>query len=96
MSASSRPKVGGLAPDFTLPAADGAPVNLAELCTRKVVVLYFYPKDETPGCTVESCTFRDAYEDFVSAGAEVVEREPRRSRRRTRASPVVIVSPSSS
>ncbi|HEX3903837.1 MAG TPA: peroxiredoxin [Polyangia bacterium] len=69
---ASRPKVGGLAPDFTLPAADGTAVNLAELCTRKIVVLYFYPKDETAGCTVEACTFRDAYEDFVSAGAEVV------------------------
>jgi thioredoxin-dependent peroxiredoxin len=67
-----RPSVGERAPDFTLPRADGAPVRLAELTAKKTVVLYFYPKDETAGCTVESCAFRDAYEDFTAAGAEVV------------------------
>ena len=36
------------------------------------MVLYFYPKDETPGCTKEACSFRDSYEDFVKAGAEVI------------------------
>jgi len=65
-------KVGDPAPDFTLPGPDGAPVRLADLTARKVVVLYFYPKDQTPGCTIEACTFRDTYEDFVAAGAEVV------------------------
>ncbi len=67
-----RPKVGERAPDFTLPNADGEAVRLGELLARKVVVLYFYPKDETAGCTVEACAFRDAYEDFTAAGAEVV------------------------
>jgi len=67
-----RPNVGDQAPDFTLPAGDGPPVRLSELLSRKVVVLYFYPQDETPGCTVESCAFRDAYDDFRAAGAEVV------------------------
>ena len=67
-----RPRVGEPAPDFTLPNAAGQPVRLADLLGQKVVVLYFYPKDETAGCTVEACAFRDAYEDFTSAGAEVV------------------------
>ena len=67
-----RPRVGERAPDFTLPNANGEPIRLADLRTRKVVVLYFYPKDETAGCTVEACAFRDAYEDFTAAGAEVV------------------------
>ncbi len=68
----SRPNVGDRAPDFTLPRADGAPVRLAELTAEKTVVLYFYPKDETAGCTVESCAFRDEYENFTAAGAEIV------------------------
>jgi peroxiredoxin Q/BCP len=67
-----RPNVGERAPDFTLPNADGQAVRLADLLARKVVVLYFYPKDETAGCTAEACAFRDAYEDFTAAGAEVV------------------------
>jgi peroxiredoxin Q/BCP len=67
-----RPNVGDRAPDFTLPDANQAPVQLTELLSRKAVVLYFYPKDETPGCTAESCAFRDAYDDFTAAGAEVV------------------------
>jgi peroxiredoxin Q/BCP len=50
----------------------GATVSLASLIGRRTLVLYFYPKDETPGCTVEACTFRDQYEDFVAAGAEVI------------------------
>jgi thioredoxin-dependent peroxiredoxin len=65
-------QVGDKAPDFTLPKQDGTPVSLAELLSKGAVVLYFYPKDDTPGCTVEACSFRDAYEDFKDAGAEVV------------------------
>jgi peroxiredoxin Q/BCP len=63
---------GDRAPDFELSANDGRTVRLAEYRGKKAVVLYFYPKDETPGCTVEACTFRDEYEDFVAAGAEVI------------------------
>ena len=68
----SRPNVGDRAPDFRLPDANGATVRLSEILSKKAVVLYFYPKDETPGCTAESCAFRDAYDDFTAAGAEVV------------------------
>jgi thioredoxin-dependent peroxiredoxin len=64
--------VGDKAPLFSLPAANGAPFSLAEAIGRRTVVLFFYPKDDTPGCTVEACTFRDNYEAFVQAGAEVV------------------------
>ncbi len=64
--------VGQSAPDFTLPALKGGAVTLSDFVGKKNVVLFFYPKDMTPGCTVEACTFRDAYEDFVAAGAEVI------------------------
>ena len=59
------------ATDFTLPDSDGTPVTLSTLRGGWVVV-YFYPKDDTPGCTAESCAFRDSYEDFVEAGATVI------------------------
>jgi peroxiredoxin Q/BCP len=65
-------QVGNPAPDFELPAAGGKSVRLSDFRGKKTVVLYFYPKDETPGCTIEACKFRDDYEDFVAAGAEVI------------------------
>ena len=65
-------RAGDIAPDFTLEAHTGQPVSLAEFRNRKVVVLYFYPKDESAVCTKEACSFRDAYEDFVQAGAVVI------------------------
>jgi peroxiredoxin Q/BCP len=65
-------KVGDVAPDFTLAAANGTTVRLSDYRGKKSVVLFFYPKDETPGCTVEACTFRDSYEEFAEAGAEVI------------------------
>lgn len=61
-----------LAPPASFSGADGRTVLLSELLGRKTVVLYFYPKDDTPGCTAEACTFRDQYEEFKAAGAEVV------------------------
>src|SRR3712207_9161708 len=64
-------KVGDTAPDFTLPSQNGTPVNLRDF-RGKAVVLYFYPKDDTPGCTAESCAFRDQHEVFKTAGAEVI------------------------
>ena len=63
--------VGDEAPDFTLPAADGTAFRLSALRGRKVV-LFFYPQDETPGCVAQACGFRDAYDELVDAGAEVV------------------------
>ena len=65
-------EAGQKAPDFTLPDASGRPVRLADFRGKRAVVLYFYPKDDTPGCTAEACSFRDAYEDFQEAGAEVI------------------------
>jgi peroxiredoxin Q/BCP len=65
-------EAGDPAPDFTLPSQSGEDVRLSEVWQRGPVVLYFYPKDETPGCTTEACTFRDSYEAFKEAGAEVV------------------------
>jgi peroxiredoxin Q/BCP len=65
-------KVGDVAPDFTLPAQDGRSVRLSDFRGNKPVVVYFYPKDNTPGCTTEACTFRDHYEDFQQIGAEVI------------------------
>ncbi|WP_093713179.1 peroxiredoxin [Actinacidiphila alni] len=65
-------QVGTKAPDFTLPDQSGKPVSLGDFLGEKVVVLYFYPKDNTRGCTTEACTFRDSYESFTDAGAEVI------------------------
>jgi peroxiredoxin Q/BCP len=65
-------EVGVPAPDFALPSQSGEQVRLSDVWARGPVVLYFYPKDETPGCTTEACTFRDSYEAFKDAGAEVV------------------------
>jgi peroxiredoxin Q/BCP len=65
-------KPGDRAPEFDLPDAQGRQVRLADFRGRKPVVVYFYPKDDTPGCTAESCAFRDQYEDFTAAGAEVI------------------------
>jgi peroxiredoxin Q/BCP len=65
-------KVGDKAPDFTLPSQMGDNVTLSEFLGKKNIVLYFYPKDETIGCTKEACTFRDSYEDLTKLGAEVL------------------------
>ncbi|MFC5638570.1 peroxiredoxin [Streptomyces bullii] len=58
--------------DFTLLSQSGAPVRLYDRLDDGVVVLYFYPKDETRGCTAEACAFRDSHEVFTDAGAEVI------------------------
>ncbi|MGD8316279.1 MAG: peroxiredoxin [Myxococcales bacterium] len=65
-------QVGDTAPDFTRTTQNGDSITLSQFRGEKTVVLYFYPKDETPGCTAEACTFRDSFEDFVDAGAVVV------------------------
>ncbi|HTJ73436.1 MAG TPA: peroxiredoxin [Verrucomicrobiae bacterium] len=60
-----------MAPDFSLKSSEGGQMSLADF-KGKWLVLYFYPKDETPGCTTEACSLRDARDDIVSLGAEVV------------------------
>ena len=60
-----------LAPDFTLPDADGAPHSLADF-RGQWVVLYFYPRDNTPGCTRQACAFAAAYGQFEARGAVVI------------------------
>jgi len=65
-------QAGDKAPDFTLLSQSGEPVRLHDRLGERVVVLYFYPKDDTPGCTAEACAFRDSHEVFTDAGAEVI------------------------
>ncbi len=65
------PAIGSAAPGFTLPDQNGAPRRLAEWSGRWVV-LYFYPKDDTPGCTTEACSFRDDISLITALGAQVV------------------------
>ena len=62
-------EVGTLAPDFTLPDKDGNPVTLSSFRGRKVVV-YFYPRDNTPGCTRQACAFAKAYDAFAQKMAD--------------------------
>jgi thioredoxin-dependent peroxiredoxin len=64
--------VGDEAPDFALPSQTGENVRLSDFRNRAVVVLFFYPKDNTTGCTAEVCAFRDSYEVFTDAGAQVL------------------------
>jgi thioredoxin-dependent peroxiredoxin len=63
------------APDFELPADDGSTVRLSDLLGRKVV-LFFYPRADTPGCTIEACEFRDRVENFEANGAVVLGISP--------------------
>jgi len=70
--AKGKVQVGDLALDFTLPAQSGAPVSLGDFLGKTALVLYFYPKDNTSVCTAEACAFRDSYEVFKDAGAEVI------------------------
>lgn len=63
--------IGSLAPDFILPGDGGREIRLSQFKGQKVV-LYFYPKDDTPGCTTESCDFRDSVKEFEKIGAQVI------------------------
>ena len=65
-------KVGDKAPDFTLFSQTGENVTLSQIIGKKNIVLYFYPKDESKGCTRQACEFRDKYEVFTDLGAEVI------------------------
>lgn len=64
-------QVGDKAPDFTLKSQTGETVSLKDFAGKPVIV-YFYPKDDTPGCTAEACAFRDSYQVFQEAGATVI------------------------
>ena len=65
-------KVGDTAPDFTLPNETGKNISLHDYLAKGPVVVYFYPKDDSLGCTAEACSFRDSYEVFKAADAEVI------------------------
>ncbi|MEI6456691.1 MAG: peroxiredoxin [bacterium] len=69
-------KVGSKAPDFSLPDQNGNRFNLSDYVGKVKLVIYFYPKDESFGCTKEACSFRDNYEVFREAGAEVIGISP--------------------
>lgn len=65
-------KVGDKVPEFTAKDQHGNLFNSGDVIGKKGVVLYFYPKDDTPGCTAQACSFRDQYEDFLALNAEVI------------------------
>ncbi|GER72480.1 thioredoxin-dependent thiol peroxidase [Weizmannia acidilactici] len=65
-----------MAPDFTLPETNGKLITLSDFHGKKHVVLYFYPKDMTPGCTTEACDFRDHYKDFSDLDAVIIGISP--------------------
>src|SRR4051812_47761124 len=65
-------RAGDPAPDFALPSAGGETVRLGDFRGKSEVVLFFYPKDDSPGCTAEACSFRDSHEAFLDAGAVVI------------------------
>lgn len=65
-------QIGDKIPDFKAKDAKGNEFDSKDIVGKKVLVIYFYPKDNTPGCTTEACSFRDQYEDFKDLGAEVI------------------------
>ena len=69
------PQTGTKAPDFKLPASNGQTISLKDLKSKNVVI-YFYPKDETPGCTVEACGFRDSIKEIEKQNAVVLGVSP--------------------
>jgi peroxiredoxin Q/BCP len=65
-------QIGTKIPEFSLPDQTGKLFDIKEVLGKKFLVIYFYPKDDSPGCTKEACSFRDQYEDFVKADAIVI------------------------
>jgi peroxiredoxin Q/BCP len=65
-------KVGDTLPNFTAKDTNGTVFNSQNYIGKQSLVIYFYPKDNTPGCTAEACSFRDNYQDFKDLGAEVI------------------------
>lgn len=74
--AGAIPNSGASAPEFTLPASLLGEIDLASYRGKKNVVLYFYPKDDTPGCTTEACSFRDHYERILKTGTIIIGISP--------------------
>jgi peroxiredoxin Q/BCP len=72
MASNVLPVIGRPAPDFSLPSTTGENISLKQFKGKKTVVLYFYPKDETPGCTREACDFRDHTAEFEAARVVVL------------------------
>ena len=72
MEMDAIPQVGSKAPDFTLVGTGGKRVGLRDFLGKKNLVLYFYPKDATPGCSMEACDFRDAYPHFEEHGTVIL------------------------
>ena len=72
----SLPKEGMKAPEFTLPSSEGKEISLKDYKGKNCVVLYFYPKDDTPGCTVEACEFRDNIKKIEKSDAVVLGVSP--------------------
>ncbi len=70
------PAIGNPAPNFSLPASDGRTISLGDFAGKQTVVLYFYPKADTPGCTTEACGFRDALADYDRAHIAVLGISP--------------------
>jgi thioredoxin-dependent peroxiredoxin len=65
-------QIGSKCPDFSLQDQNNETVLISGIIGKKNLVIYFYPKDDTPGCTAEACSFRDAYEEFKDLGCEVI------------------------
>ena len=65
-------QVGDQAPDFTLPSPSGEPVRLSDRLGKGIVVLYFYPRDNTPGCTAEACSLRDSFAGLKARGVQIL------------------------
>lgn len=70
------PSIGDRAPSFSAPDATGNTISLSSFRGKKVVILYFYPKDNTSGCTKEACGFRDSFDKLKAAGVEVIGVSP--------------------
>ena len=73
---SNKPSVGDVAPDFDFIDAEGNTVKLSDFRNKKKIVLYFYPKDFTPGCTTEAAEFTKYYKKFVESGIEIIGVSP--------------------
>ena len=72
MATKNELKIGDVLPNFSAIDTNGNTFNSETIIGKQPAVIYFYPKDDTPGCTAQACSFRDQYEDFKNLGAEVI------------------------